>query len=286
MGRHAVSSRRCPRRAPLGSLGALGSPFRSTLSGWSNPAGYGRCCRLPFTPWPPRLACAESGPAPTPAEPWRREGDCRHALSPWRCPRGINRKICIFAPVPAGAARRKENPGMANTNLAAARTAKNDEFYTQYHDIEAEMNAYLDYDPDTFRDKTVLLPCDDPEWSSFTRYFAARFRDLGLKRLISTSYAPESKRYRGPWQPTIFETRSPRFRPARSRLQGKIFTLDRDANGDGRIDIDDLQWDYLEGDGDFRGAEVTALRAAADIIITNPPFSLFREFLAWVVAGG
>ena len=175
---------------------------------------------------------------------------------------------------------------MANTNLAAARAAKNDEFYTQYHDIEAEMNAYLDYDADTFRDKTALLPCDDPEWSSFTRYFAARFRDLGLKRLISTSYAPESKRYRGPWQPTIFETRSPRFRPARSQQQGKIFTLDRDANGDGRVDIDDLQWDYLEGDGDFRSGEVTALRDGANFIITNPPFSLFREFLSWAVAGG
>ena len=175
---------------------------------------------------------------------------------------------------------------MANANLAAAKAAKNDEFYTQYHDIEAEMNAYLDYDADVFRGKTVLLPCDDPEWSNFTRYFVARFRDLGLKRLISTSYAPESKRYRGPWQPTIFETRSPRFRPERSQLQGKIFTLDRDANGDGRIDIDDLQWDYLEGDGDFRSREVTALRDGADLIITNPPFSLFREFLAWAVAGG
>ena len=87
----------------------------------------------------------------------------------------------------------------------------------------------------------------------------------------------------GPWQPTIFETRSPRFRPARSRLQGKIFTLDRDASGDGRIDIDVLRWDYLEGDGDFRSAEVTALRDAADIIVTNPPFPLFREFLAWAV---
>ena len=175
---------------------------------------------------------------------------------------------------------------MANANLAAAKAAKNDEFYTQYHDIEAEMNAYLDYDADVFRGKTVLLPCDDPEWSNFTRYFVARFRDLGLKRLISTSYAPESKRYRGPWQPTIFETRSPRFRPERSQLQGKIFTLDRDANGDGRIDIDDLQWDYLEGDGDFRSGEVTALRDGADLIITNPPFSLFREFLAWAVEGG
>ena len=87
---------------------------------------------------------------------------------------------------------------MANTNLAAAGEAKTDEFYTQHHDVEAEMNAYLDYDPGTFRGKTVLLPCDDPEWSSFTRYFAARFRVLGLKRLISTSYAPGSKRYRDP----------------------------------------------------------------------------------------
>ena len=160
---------------------------------------------------------------------------------------------------------------MANANLAAARAAKNDEFYTQYHDIEAEMNAYLDYDADVFRGKTVLLPCDDPEWSSFTRYFAARFQDLGLRRLISTSYAPGSKRYRGPWQPTIFETRSPRFRPARSQLQGKIFTLDRGAHGSGRVDIDALRWDYLEGNGDFRGGEVTALRDAADIIVTNPP---------------
>ena len=63
---------------------------------------------------------------------------------------------------------------MANTNLAAARAAKNDEFYTQYHDIEAEMNAYLDYDADVFRGKTVLLPCDDPEWSSFTRSTSRR----------------------------------------------------------------------------------------------------------------
>ena len=156
-------------------------------------------------------------------------------------------KNLYICPDARGRRAKKGEPGMANTNLAAARAAKNDEFYTQYHDIEAEMNAYLDYDAAVFRGKTVLLPCDDPEWSSFTRYFAARFRALGLKRLISTSYAPGSKRYRGPWQPTIFEMRSPRFRPARSQMQGKIFTLDRDANGDGRIDIDDLQWNYLEG---------------------------------------
>ena len=78
---------------------------------------------------------------------------------------------------------------MANTNLKEAKAAKNDEFYTQFHDIEIEMNAYLEYDPDVFRGKTVLLPCDDPEWSNFTRYFAAKFDELGLKKLISTSYA-------------------------------------------------------------------------------------------------
>jgi len=66
-------------------------------------------------------------------------------------------------------------------DLGAARKGKNDEFYTQYADIEAEMNAYLSYDADVFRGKTVLLPCDDPEWSNFTKYFAQRFQDLGLK---------------------------------------------------------------------------------------------------------
>ena len=82
-----------------------------------------------------------------------------------------------------------------NSNLGAAKAAKNDEFYTQYADIQKEVNAYLDYNPDTFRDKTVLLPCDDPEWSNFTRFFAQNFERLGLKRLISTSYAVESKKY-------------------------------------------------------------------------------------------
>lgn len=79
---------------------------------------------------------------------------------------------------------------MANEHLAAAKRGKNDEFYTQYRDIEREMQAYIDYNPDVFRGKTILLPCDDPERSEFTRYFAQRFTPLGLKRLISTSYAP------------------------------------------------------------------------------------------------
>ena len=136
---------------------------------------------------------------------------------------------------------------MSNTNLNKAKREKNDEFYTQLDDIEKEMSAYLEYAPDVFRDKTVLLPCDDPDWSNFTKYFALNFERLGLKKLISTSYAADG--------------------------HGKVFVLDGE---------NELQWEYLTGDGDFRSAEVTALRDEADIVITNPPFSLFREFMAWL----
>ena len=150
-----------------------------------------------------------------------------------------------------------------NANLGAAKTAKNDEFYTQWNDIENEMQAYLEYDSDAFRGKTVLLPCDDPEWSNFTKYFALNFDTLGIKKLISTSYAP-----------------------AKSRENGRIFVLERGVAGDGKINIHDIEWDCLNGDGDFRSEEVTALRDEADMVITNPPFSLFREFMAWLVEGG
>ena len=175
---------------------------------------------------------------------------------------------------------------MANTNLANAKTAKNDEFYTQYQDIQKEINAYLDYDPNVFRGKTVLLPCDDPEWSNFTKFFAGHFELLGLKKLISTSYAPESKKYKMPYQPTLFETQQPYFDNDKSKTHGKIFVLTEDVSGDGRINIEDLQWQYLEGDGDFRSKEIRKLRDEADIIITNPPFSLFREFVMWLMEVG
>ncbi len=171
---------------------------------------------------------------------------------------------------------------MANESLSAAKAAKNDEFYTQYYDIEREINAYLDFDPDVFRGKTVLLPCDDPEWSNFTLYFAQHFQTLGLKKLISTSYAPESKKYKTPYQPSLFEQYAPQFDPNKTSVRGKIFVLNHDIDGDGRIDFHDLEWRYLDGDGDFRSDEVTRLRDEADIIVTNPPFSLFREFLAWI----
>lgn len=177
---------------------------------------------------------------------------------------------------------------MANTTLTNAREAKQDEFYTQYYDIEREVEAYLDYNPDVFRGKTVLLPCDDPEWSNFTKYFAQNFERLGLKKLISTSYAVERKQERYGVQlslfETEFETRAPHYDAKKTKSHGKIFVLDRDENGDQRIDIDDLKWQYLKGDGDFRSKEVTKLRDEADVIVTNPPFSLFREFLAWIIS--
>ena len=139
-----------------------------------------------------------------------------------------------------------------NTSLGAAKAAKNDEFYTRWNDIENEMQAYLEYDPDVFRGKTILLPCDDPDRSNFTKYFAERFEQLGLKKLISTSYAADGG-------------------------NGKVFVLGGE---------NEPQREYLAGDGDFRSDEVTALRDEADMVITNPPFSLFREFMVWLVEGG
>lgn len=172
---------------------------------------------------------------------------------------------------------------MANKALNNARAAKKDEFYTMFYDIELEMEAYLDYNPDVFRGKTLLLPCDDPESSNFTKYFAQNFEELGLKKLISTSYAINSKIIKAGIQTSFFETNSLKFDKSKTDTNGKIFVLEKDITGDGKINIDDLEWDYLEGDGDFRSKEVTKLRDEADIIVTNPPFSLFREFLAWIV---
>ena len=176
---------------------------------------------------------------------------------------------------------------MANSNLSQAKNAKNDEFYTQWSDIEREVGAYLEYNPDVFKDKTILCPCDDPEWSNFTKFFALHFKEFGLKKLISTSFAVESKNYKGNYQLTFFEQDDPKFDIDKTRVKGKIFTLERnDINHDCKINIEDLTWDYLDCDGDFRSAEVKNLRNEADIIVTNPPFSLFREFLSWIVESG
>ncbi|MBD1154613.1 adenine-specific methyltransferase EcoRI family protein [Pelagibacterales bacterium SAG-MED21] len=171
---------------------------------------------------------------------------------------------------------------MPTQNLTNAKKAKNDEFYTQYHYIEKEVATYIEYNPNIFRGKTILSPCDDPEWSNFTKFFAQNFQRLGLKKLISTSYAMESKSYKSNYQPSLFETNDPQYDKDKTIKKGKIFTLTRDISGDGIINFEDIEWQYLDGDGDFRSDEVKKLRDEADIIITNPPFSLFREFLSWV----
>ena len=100
-----------------------------------------------------------------------------------------------------------------NSTLGNAKVAKKDEFYTRLADINIEIQAYLDYDPDVFRGKTLLLPCDDPEWSNFTRFFALNFQKFGLKKLISTSYAPDSKAAKYGLQPSLFpdEENDPKF---------------------------------------------------------------------------
>lgn len=169
-----------------------------------------------------------------------------------------------------------------NKNLSTAKSVKNDEFYTQYADIQKEVSAYLEYNPDVFRGKTVLCPCDDPEWSNFTKFFAQRFDEFGLKKLISTSYAYNSKNPKPDfdWQPTLFEFENPAYDAEKSPKHGKIFTLSDDEEPP--RDLDKLKWRYLDGDGDFRSAEVSELLKEADIVVTNPPFSLFREFISWI----
>lgn len=114
-------------------------------------------------------------------------------------------------------------------------------------------------------------------------FFAQNFQRLKLKKLISTSYAPDSKSLKIDYQPTLFETNAPQFDKTKTVINGKIFTLTHDKSGDGIIDVDDLEWTYLKGDGDFKSEEIKKLRDEADIIITNPPFSLFREFLLWIL---
>lgn len=142
---------------------------------------------------------------------------------------------------------------MSKKALDNAKNAKYDEFYTQFNDIG---NEVLSYDLDQFRDKVVLCPCDDPTESNFTLFFAKNFKRLGLRKLISTGYKKDG--------------------------HGKKYELTGDTNGDGVINQHDIVATDLEGDGDFNSDEVKALRDEADIICTNPPFSLFVEFVKWI----
>lgn len=173
-----------------------------------------------------------------------------------------------------------------NTGLTAAKTAKKDEFYTQYVDIQKEVEAYLEYDPNTFRDKTVYCNCDDPFESNFFKYFAANFNHLGLRKLITTSYDGSSI---AGGQLTFDEYTAgngQRKKPKSICVEIEEVT---DLDGDGSVGIDDVKLFLernphsripLDGGGDFRSEECVELLKEADIVVTNPPFSLFREYVA------
>jgi hypothetical protein len=176
---------------------------------------------------------------------------------------------------------------MANINLTKAKIAKNDEFYTQLSDIEKEVQAYLELNPNVFEGKTVLCPCDDPYESNFFKYFALCFNEFKIKKLIATCYigSPIAST-----QLTLFDDEPEDDKTTRVPHKIVITEVD-DYNNDFAVDLQDIQWllankkntlTRLDGDGDFRSDEVKELRDEADIIVTNPPFSLFREFLVWI----
>lgn len=172
-----------------------------------------------------------------------------------------------------------------NKNLNSAAQGKNDEFYTQFDDIQRELNCYYTYDNDFLRGKTVLLPCDDPEYSNFTKFFALNFELYGLKKLISTSYASQRKKFIYKPMKNLFDDNDlPQFDASKDFYHGRIYTLEANDFANVSHEYYALKnWRYLEGDGDFRSAEVKRLRDEADVIITNPPFSMFRDFLKWIL---
>lgn len=178
---------------------------------------------------------------------------------------------------------------MANSNLTNAKRAKNDEFYTQYSDIQKEIEAYLEYNPDVFRGKVVYCNCDDPFESNFFRYFVLNFNKLGLKQLISTSYKPSSV---ANTQLGLFgDDETLKKEKGRRKVTANKFIINEvgDVNGDGEFSLKDVaqqlkankhnEWTPLEGEGDFRSEECVDLLKQSDIVVTNPPFSLFREYV-------
>jgi Adenine-specific methyltransferase EcoRI len=176
-----------------------------------------------------------------------------------------------------------------NRGLSAAKTAKKDEFYTQYIDIQKEVEAYLEYDLDTFRGKVVYCNCDDPFESNFFKYFAANFNRLGLKKLVTTSY--DGSPIAGA-QLTLFEYDEGNGKRQKPKAISVEIEEVKDINGDGAIGIEDVKL-FLEQNphtrtrlaegGDFRSAECVELLKQADIVVTNPPFSLFKEYVALLV---
>lgn len=148
----------------------------------------------------------------------------------------------------------------SNTNLRKAEGAKKDEFYTQLSDIEKELRHYKDH----FRGKVVFCNCDDPRVSNFFHYFSYNFENLGLKKLITTCYKNQER--------DLF---------SENKSEKAIYLeYNGDKNGDKIPNPEEIGINYLEGDGDFRSAESIELLKQADIVVTNPPFSLFREYVS------
>jgi Adenine-specific methyltransferase EcoRI len=150
-----------------------------------------------------------------------------------------------------------------NKNLKDAKKAKNDEFYTQLSDIENELKHYKKH----FQGKVVLCNCDDPRVSNFFDYFSRYFEHLGLKKLITTCYKNQDIE--------LFSTNE--------KEQAVYLEYEGDKNGNKIADKEEIEVRPLKGDGDFRSAECIELLKQADIVVTNPPFSLFREYVAQLI---
>ncbi len=182
---------------------------------------------------------------------------------------------------------------MANNNLANAKRKKNDEFYTQFSDIQTEIEAYLDYDANVFRDKVVYCNCDDPYESNFFRYFVLKFNKLGLKQLVTTSYKPSPV---ANTQLGLFgDDKTLKKAKGRSKINANKFIINEvhDIDGDGEFNLKGVarqlkankhnEWAPLEGNGDFHSEESINLLKQSDIVVTNPPFSLFRKYIKQLV---
>ena len=182
---------------------------------------------------------------------------------------------------------------MANRNLTNAKKIKNDEFYTQYIDIQKEIEAYLEYNQNVFRRKVIYCNCDDSFESNFFRYFVLNFNKLGLKQLITTSYKPSpvANTQLGLFGDDITLVKV----KGRPKITANKFIINevKDLDGDGEFNLKDVakqlrankhnEWTPLEGDGDFRSKESVDLLKQSDIVVTNPPFSLFREYIKQLV---
>ena len=152
---------------------------------------------------------------------------------------------------------------MSNTDLHAARKGRKDEFYTQLSDIEKELRFYSRH----FKNKTVYCNCDDPRVSNFFHYFSYKFENLGLKKLIATCYQNDK------WD--LFSTHD--------STQSMYLIYEGDKDGNRVPDDEEIDVYPLKGDGDFRSKECIEFLKEADIVVTNPPFSLFREYVAQLI---